>query len=204
MQVEQIKKFIAETVENSIIWQSIRILGGEPTLHPDIQEIIQLLLKYKKDYAPKCEITLCTNGFGASTNKILLTLPKEILIENTMKDDIHQDYFCAFNIAPSDLKRFRFADFSIGCRWMYICGIGLTPFGYYPCAVAGGIDRVLGFDIGRKKIPSKKDSLKDQLSIFCRYCGDFHYKRNKKEIMTPAWISAYKKYNIKKPKLSRY
>lgn len=26
------------------------------------------------------------------------------------------------------------------------CGMGVTPYGYYPCAVAGGIDRIFGFN----------------------------------------------------------
>jgi hypothetical protein len=202
MSVEQIEKFINESVENKIAWKSIGILGGEPTLHPNIIEIVQLLLEYKKNYAPDCKLTLVTNGFGEKVNKILSILPKELIITNTAKKSPIQD-FSAINIAPCDLKRFRFADYSLGCGFCH-CGIGLTPAGYYPCVVAGAIDRVLGFDLGRKSLPHKDDSMRDQFKIFCRYCGHFRFRMTRKEIMTPTWVDAFERYRIKKPELSRY
>lgn len=203
MSAEQVGKFIKESIENKAAWETIRILGGEPTLHPNISEIVQLLLKYKKDYAPNCKVTLVTNGFGEKVNKILSILPKELFIENTAKKSPFQ-YFVAFNMAPCDLNRFQFADYSVGCGIMSGCGMGLTPFGYYPCVVAGAIDRVLGFNLGRKKLPRNDDSMRDQLKVFCRYCGHLMTRMTNKEIMTPTWVDACKRYRIKKPELSRY
>jgi len=45
MSVEQIQKFINESVDNNVKWERIRVMGGEPTLHPDIFEILNLLLE---------------------------------------------------------------------------------------------------------------------------------------------------------------
>jgi hypothetical protein len=73
------------------------------------------------------------------------------------------------------------------------CGIGLTPYGYYPCAVAGGIDRIVGVDRGRKSLPDDDDDLQDQLAVFCRMCG--HYDpvptATVGDRRSPSWAAAY-------------
>ena len=114
-------------------------------------------------------------------------------------------FFHPFNVAPKDCKLYKYADYSNGCYITSVCGIGLTPYGYYPCAIAGGIDRVFGFDIGRKKIPSDGDSMKDQMKIFCKLCGHFRYALPvNKEVISPTWRKAYEEYKKRKPKLSLY
>lgn len=64
MTVEQIKKFICETVEEKIKWNTIRIMGGEPTLHPNIEEIVRLLCEYRIQYSVNTKIVIVTNGYG--------------------------------------------------------------------------------------------------------------------------------------------
>lgn len=204
LKVNQIKKFINESINKKIKWKRIRLVGGEPTLNPDIKEILKELLKYKKKYSQKTEIQLTTSGFGKKVNKILSTIPKEIEIENSSKK-ISSKFFHPFNIAPKDCKMYRYADYSNGCYITSVCGIGLTPYGYYHCAIAGSIDRVFGFDIGRKKIPSNNDEMRDQMKIFCGLCGHFRYALPvNKEKISITWKIAYKKYKRKKPSLSGY
>ncbi|MBU1147432.1 MAG: radical SAM protein, partial [Candidatus Omnitrophica bacterium] len=60
MTVEQIKKFIKESIDNNIKWEKMRLMGGEPTLHPDILEIVQLLIDYRKIYCPNSIIEIVT------------------------------------------------------------------------------------------------------------------------------------------------
>jgi len=206
MSVGQIRKFIKETIDNNIKWEKIRLLGGEPTLHPDIFKILDLLLEYKHSHSLNTCIEIVTNGYGKKQKDILLKVPKEVKISDTSKKSEVQEKFFAFNIAPRDLIYYKFADYSIGCRAISVCGMGLTPFGYYPCPLAGGIDRVFGFDIGRKKMPSLDDSMVDQLEISCQYCGRFRGMGGwvKEEIVSPTWADAYNRYRIKKPALSLY
>ncbi len=204
MTIEQIEKFINESIENKITWKRIRVLGGEPTLHPNIHEILDLLLKYKHSHSPKTCIQIFTNGFGDKINRVLSKISKEIIIENSSKNSGGQ-LFLPFNISPKDSILYKFADYSNGCWVSFFCGIGLTPYGYYPCAVAGSIDRVYGFDIGKKKMPALNDSMFEQLQIFCKLCGLFKYaKDTKKTIISNSWEKAYKNYKTKKPKLSLY
>jgi hypothetical protein len=203
----QIDKFISESIKQSRRWKRIRILGGEPTLHPDFIEIISRLLSYKREFSPDTVIQVATNGFGVSVNEVLGRLNKEVLIENTFKSSI-VNQFSSFNAAPRDSFMYKFADYSNGCYVINGCGMGLTPFGYYPCAVSGGIDRVLGFDLGRTSLPEVKDHMLDLLERFCQYCGNFkiYVLRDmaKDEKMSISWIKAYKDYTVKKPVLREY
>lgn len=103
MTVEQIQQFVDESQQAAIQWERIRVIGGEPTLHPQLFNILDVLLAYRHHQnksQPNSRIEVVTNG----------------------------------------------------CWVASYCGTGLTPYGYYPCAVAGGIDRVMGFNIGRKQI----------------------------------------------------
>lgn len=209
MSIAQIKKFIRESIENNTLWERIDITGGEPALHPDIFIISQLLLEYKKDHSPQTLIRLYSNGYGKHVNTILSKIPKGIEVFNTSKKSPSVEFY-PFNVAPKDLPHYKFADYSTGCFTIIHCGIALTPFGYYPCALAGGIDRVLGFDIGRKKLPGADDEMTDQMQILCQYCGKFRVSLRvkgtmvKKEILSPSWVKVYNKYKAKKPPMTLY
>ncbi|PIP37221.1 MAG: hypothetical protein COX19_17245 [Desulfobacterales bacterium CG23_combo_of_CG06-09_8_20_14_all_51_8] len=61
------------------------------------------------------------------------------------------------------------------------------------CAVAGGIDRIFGFNIGRKTLPPPDDTLIDQMKVFCPLCGHSGFAWPvKKTKMSPTWRQAYK------------
>ncbi|MFO7942560.1 MAG: transcription antitermination factor NusB, partial [Bacillota bacterium] len=55
--LDQIKSFIAESVKNDKKWPFIVLIGGEPTLHPDIYEICDLFVNYKKNHSPNTKLT---------------------------------------------------------------------------------------------------------------------------------------------------
>ena len=207
MTVQQIKKFIKESKEQNRKWKHIRVLGGEPTLHPNIFEILDLLVKYKKNFSPNTKVVLVTNGFGPKVNNILSKIPDKISIENSRKSSSTQSHFVSINIAPTDLKEYKDVDYSNACWVTNVCGLGLNKYGYYPCSAAAGIDRVFGFDIGRKKLPSADDSMIDQFQLLCKYCGYFkHFNKiiGAKEEMSSSWKQAYEKYKRKEPVLSLY
>jgi hypothetical protein len=192
--LESISLFIEESMSSGIKWERLRLLGGEPALHPELPKLAEMLLAYKYATHPEMRIVLCTNGTGPRVNAVLSQLPKGIDIKSTSKGR-QQRLFRPFNMAPIDNGRFRFADYHAGCRIISDCGLGLTPMGYYPCAIAGGIDRVLGLDLGRKHLPAPSDDMRDQMDIFCRYCGFFGFLWPAKQQKTsPAWENAYYRY----------
>lgn len=97
---------------------------------------------------------------------------RNIIIKSTLKTSrVH--LFRPFNVAPVDTWFNRFSDYSTGCRIIADCGLGLTPSGYYMCAVAGGIDRIFQYHLGRENLPDASDTMTDQMSAFCRVCGHF-------------------------------
>lgn len=206
--IEQIKKMLEESVNNNIVWKRMRLLGGEPTMHPDIINIVKELYKYKKTYSPNLKIVLVTNGVSIDGQNIACQLKKDynVEIEDSSKNPARHIDFIAFNQAPLDDDKFKRADYTNGCSVLKDCGVGFTPYGFYPCAIAGGIDRVIGLDKGYKKIPNKDDKMLDQLSIFCPWCGHFkmNYGSSMNQDKSISWIKKYDEYSKNKIKLTRY
>lgn len=203
MTVEQIKKFIGESVNNNKHWSRIRILGGEPTIHPDIDDIINILLDYKEKYSLSSRIELTTNNYGPEVNRKLLKMPRKIYVNDTHKTGRFQKKFVAFNLAPCDYNIYSFSDYTNACWITKDCGIGLNRYGYYHCGVGGSIDRVFGFDIGLKKMPQNTSEFRKQKIKLCKLCGHFLCRKYihpeqrvpiEGEPKSKTWISAYNLY----------
>jgi hypothetical protein len=194
--LQEIDSFIRQSLDMNIKWERIRLLGGEPTLHSRFIDILKRLLEYRSEYNPALRLVVCTNGCGKRVNRILSRIPETVVIKNTFKNS-QQRLFRPFNLAPLDRARFALADLTAGCRILKDCGIGLTPLGYYPCAIAGGIDRIFGHHFSRRNLPHPEDEMLDQLSLFCRYCGHFGFAWPTRKIrISPTWERAYRKADI--------
>lgn len=213
MSPDQIEKFVQESQEHDVIWEIIGVLGGEPMLHPELSEILEVLLNYKEDYSPNTRIEVTTNGYREKVVEAFSKVPAGIFINNTRKQNAHQEKFEPFNLAPVDQWKFYFSDYRNGCSTTSDCGLGLNAYGYYHCGIAGSIDRVMGFDIGLKKLPLTQKELVSQKEILCKYCGHFcsrHYTpENQRPTvigspMSRSWINAYRLFNSKKPVLREY
>ena len=194
MPVSDIEAFVSQSIHKQVRWRRIRILGGEPTLHSQIFDIIDLLLAYRRNLNPSVRIVLGTNFFGDQVHRVLEKLPQEIEIKSTLKSS-RANLFKPFNIAPVDTGFNHFSDYTCGCRIIKDCGMGLTPSGYYMCAVAGGIDRIFGYHLGRPELPDEEDTHKDQMSALCRLCGHFGFQwPTHRPRQSKTWREAYKTY----------
>jgi hypothetical protein len=172
LSLDQLAAFVQESLLQSRVWRRIRILGGEPTLHPNFHEAIALL-EQLRTRTPDMLIEVVTNGYGDKVNRALNRLPAHVAVENSRKSGIQQPHFGAFNMAPQDSWWHGLVDYRNGCEIVRSCGMGLTPAGYYHCAVAGGIDRVTGEGQGRNSLPAVDDEMRDLMDRTCRLCGRF-------------------------------
>jgi len=197
MSLQQIQSFVDEWIWEGKVWDRIRILGGEPTIHRHFFEIIELLRSYRRAYAPGTVIEVATNGYGERVNDAIRKLPPDVNVSNTAKQSNVQREFRSFNVAPIDVPGYRRTDYTNGCFVTEICGTGLGPGGYYPCAVAGGIDRIFGWNLGRQRLPKESDGMETELKRFCSVCG--YFKRLPEgplngPVKSQTWEDAYTQY----------
>jgi len=201
--IDTIAEFVQVSLQKKIHWRRIRVLGGEPTLHPQFMEIIDLLRSYR-DNGFLCSIEVVTNGYGSFVNRKLKELPDDFWIENSRKETGYQPGFRPFSMAPVDDPDYSQACFKNGCEIISVCGMGLTPLGYYPCALAGGIDRIRGQHGGRSNLPDSDDDMEDILEWACRLCGRFkdghHIPKElvpllQIELISPSWERLYREWD---------
>jgi Radical SAM superfamily len=215
MSVGQVLNFIEESISLEKKWELINILGGEPTLHPDFLQIVDLLLnKYVIPYSSGTTLQVTSNGYGEFVRSILSQLPEHpnlVINSNSFKDSREVEYFTPFNEAPIDSGNFSDEDYAKGCWVTAYCGVGLNYLGYFPCGVAGGIARVKPENEHIKTLLDVDESIKDKLGNYCRYCGNFSdYHINKGDFMERAekdflvkgkvskiWKDIYRNYNEK-------
>lgn len=210
--LEQVKKFYKESIDLNWKWDTIGILGGEPTLHPELLDILDVLYEYKKKYND-CTIELITNGYGSKVKQVIDKIPDWVTIRNSQKKS-SDSFFVSVNVAPIDLRKFQKNDFSMGCVITSYNGIGLNRYGYYPCGASAALDRVFGLDLGLKSLADVNDKSMNLLkSKLCKYCGYFKYKLydlsnpklfTKEEKYSITWEEKLENYKVEKPTLKLY
>lgn len=202
MDIGQLREWVDEWLARKQRWRRIRVLGGEPTLHPQFDAVIAELERYRT-WNQDCLIEVVSNGYGARVQHVLARLPSHIWVENSNKTSRVQPSFGPFNLAPCDDRAYRNADYRNGCAIMEECGMGLTPLGYFPCAVAGGIDRILSGGRGYLTLPLPGDDMLCSTAAACALCGRFrdgHYvPRNLRPQLLEAnishtWMAMYERW----------
>jgi len=200
MTIEQIEVFVNDSIRLNWQWNSIMIIGGEPTMHPNLLEIIKVIKKYK-DFNRACIIRLMTNGSDVA-KKVLPVIPSWVVIQNNAKTKLtkYQGHYMPFCVAPADIGEWDQYNL-VKCNRPCMCGMGLTKDGFFLCHLSGGIHRVFGLEKGIEKLDDVTfESLNKLLPLSCKYCGFYfeageRYKKYDINIITKSWEEAYKNYN---------
>jgi hypothetical protein len=160
-----VEQFVSESQALAYRWQKIVLLGGEPTLHPDLRRTIRILSKYVSNLE-SCEFFLVSNAHGPKVARILDSIRSEIVVEERPKT-CNESWFDNMDIAPLDVS-----DEVRSCHITGDCGLGLTSWGYFPCGAGGGIARALRLDIGIKFLRDVTEgAMITLLRQLCQYCG---------------------------------
>jgi len=200
MELDQIWKFVEDSIKNKKAWNRIDIIGGEPTLHHKLDKIIEMIGIYIKQY-PHTKVRLSTNGLGDKCIEVLKTIPSWINIRNSGKVSKEQHH-SQYRDAPVDSNITHVRACSVPWR----CGMGLTYNGYFPCGAGASLARIFGLDIGIKNIVDlNPDSIKKQMLQLCKYCGHSNSMEKKDAVdnsMSKSWQYAIDNYNS--VKMSKY
>ena len=196
--------------ERGIKWEALHILGGEPTMHPNFVEIVTMLEDWFMEHSPDTDLKVITNGVSKKTQKNLMSIPERWRYDNSFKFDRERDtsHFEPFNLAPIDLPQWRGEDFTKGCYITQDSGIGLTPYGYFHCAIAGGIERIVNLGHGFKEMPEHPWQFLEMMKDYCRFCGhylsDAFMERSERigmdtspETVSESWQLAYDEWKVK-------
>lgn len=197
--VEQIERLIDQSVRLCWPWREWFLLGGEPTLHPDLDAIIARIAAHCQRHNPRLQVTLCTHGNGVQGRLDELTAAFPFLqVLNSHKDGFIQPGFIAACMAPVDVDPQWAASHAQpeGCIVSWHCGLGLNYKGFYPCAIAAAIDRVFGFDEAVADLAAVTvESMRAKYAVFCKLCG--HYcptPAGGQPMISPTWRAALDKY----------
>ena len=85
--LQQVKDFVRESQELQWRWNELRLTGGEPSIHPQFKEILQVLTEgLKESYLPNITLKIISNGTGKKVRKILDFDNAEIFSFNEVTD----------------------------------------------------------------------------------------------------------------------
>lgn len=174
MSVAQIQKFIDQAKNNGGV-SRLKVLGGEPLMHPNFVEIYNLLAQAGKDGI--------INNIVIESNRTL-PMPK---VEGfpfiswkgrVQRKKKHQPFMWS----PKDLG------FNNGpqpnCPQISKCGFSLDKYGYLPCSLAIMLARLYGYtNLYKMEFPDKSWGL-EELCPNCIFS------------MNPAWRSTYSSKTI--------
>ena len=211
MSVSQIETFVRDSIDFKKKWENIAVMGGEPSLHPDLKDILKIIKRYYDFYNTR--ITFISNGIGEKVKSVLNSLPAFLEKHTTTdikmtrdKNNIIPEFGNCLQAPIDRLKSISRNGVIDSCQIAATCGMGLNRYGYGPCGVGASIARVLGIDLYAKSLRdiSVEKSI-EQLKILCLFCGrnlEYNITCKQNSTISEFWKLALENYKINKPLLA--
>jgi len=148
-------------------FHTVIILGGEPTLHPDFLNFVDLGLKHFN------EVYVFTNG-ATQDSQLLLSwaLAKGVVLGNAPQRYSIVHSILDYCVAPIDLGITREPCYLCSCN-PGRCGISLDSVGYTFCCIGGALDAVLGLGARTPNLSDlfDPDFIVEHQRKLCSHCG---------------------------------
>lgn len=208
MTLAQIKCFVDESLELGWEWERIHILGGEPTLHKQLRNIVDALIEYRT-YYPKVLLRLISNGSGDLEKHRPWLERQDIVINVEAKDGRLPDYFCNMRRAPKDVTGDPAPLPPCSIFGIRGCGLGLTKHGFFLCGAGASIARVCGLDIGIRRLADVTwERVVAQADQVCNVCGHHEVEHSLASqdggCVSSFWRDTLAAYKADPPRLSLY
>lgn len=199
--VKQIERLIDDSIRLQYPWIEWALVGGEPTTHPKLDKIIRVISEYRESHNRNFKLVLATHGHGSRTKKYISKLSAKfpaLIIKNSKKTGVGVGHdFVAVGVAPVDIDSAWAANHNYdGCCISSFCGLGMNYKGYFPCAIAGAINRIFGLNEEIVKLDDVTGSaMVDKYQVFCRLCGHYRpIRENSQTLLSPHWRDALARY----------
>ena len=140
----------------------VKLVGGEPTLHPKLRDIMAMLNEH-------FTVWVLTNGIKP------YEFPDYVYVENSAKiKDVNPEFHATY-MAPIDDELFNDItneQYSKGCD-MLQCGYGYSEDGLHPCSIGMALNRILKLKTGYANKQECDKNKADYLAATCKMCGLF-------------------------------
>lgn len=166
MSIADVKEFFRQCRELNF-QPSILIIGGEPTVHSDFEEIVRL----SRQFAQNGLVQVWTNGRDRNMVDTIRRNYNASVPEDTFKAKSRIDFpWDDYYTSPADYGIERHKCWQHGSE---ICGISVDSQGYMPCAVGGMLDGVLKLGLRTKRLADLFDNEKNAeiTKKMCANCG---------------------------------
>jgi hypothetical protein len=181
MTIPEIKAFLEQADHGFIT-----VHGGEPCLHPDWEEIAELMLAWRKAKDGRT-VWWLTNMHGSVVQARVAEIEAMGLAIGRAEKPLKVMYI-PVNESPTDLG----LPWTRGCFQTATCGVAYNKRGYYPCSPMAAAARVFGYE------PCELDQgvMAEYMLRHCRHCGfaiDGRARRSD-QVTTRTWEEALSKY----------
>ena len=179
MTKERLGEFLEEVKAEGIELKRMRIVGGEPTLHPDFLEMTTMCIRYSEETEYRCNVRIFSNQHAPRTRTLLDEVHRKHPSLQMMGAHKKESW-----VFPR-MTRYEYVspkDAGIDCPWPCPnmgsrgkCGNGVDQVGYSLCPTAGPIDAILGLGARATTIKQMLDPefVRWQSETICSRCGQF-------------------------------